>query len=86
MGALLAKLAGDVFEALGEIPETRRMSTTEERSAGCDVRNLRTVDSGVSGGGSASRQLRVAASLAPPPCTTAMDLLEDQVTPLTLQA
>jgi hypothetical protein len=35
--ALRATLAGDVFEALGEMPETRRMSTTAERSAGCDV-------------------------------------------------
>ena len=37
VGALRATLAGDVFEALGEMPETRRMSTAAERSAGCDL-------------------------------------------------
>jgi len=37
VGALRATLAGDVFEALGEMPETRRMSTMAERSAGGGV-------------------------------------------------
>jgi len=72
VGALRETLAGDVFEALGEMPETRRTSTTAERSAGCEVRSLRTVGGGVSGRGSARRQRLVAASSAPPPRATAI--------------
>jgi len=72
VGALRETLAGVVFEGLGEMPETRRMSTTAERSAGCGVRSLRNVGGGVSDRGSARRQRLVAASSAPPPRATAI--------------
>ena len=72
MGALRATLEGDAFEALGGIPETRRTSTTAERSAGCGVCSLRTVVGGNSDRGSENRQRRVAASSAPPRRATAM--------------
>ena len=73
MGALQATPAEGAFEALGEMPETRRMSTTAEHSAGSGVWSLRTVFGDVSGGGSESRQRRVAAWSAPSPRETAMD-------------
>jgi len=77
VGALRETLAGDV--ALVEIPETRRMSTTAERSAGCDLWSLRNVIVGFSGVGSESRQRRVAAWSAPSPRETAMDFSQNPV-------
>jgi hypothetical protein len=76
VGALRATLAGDVFESLGNMPETRRTSTTVERSEGCGVTGLRTVGGGVSGRGSARRQRLAAASSAPPPRAAATDFAE----------
>ena len=73
MGSLRATLAGDVFDALGEMPETRRMSTTAERSAGNVVWSLHAVGGGIFVGDSESRHLRVAAWSAPPARATAIN-------------
>ena len=72
MGALRATLAEEAFEALGEMPETRRMSTTAERSAGCGVWSVRTGVGGVSGRDAESRQ-RLLAAWSAPSRGTAMD-------------
>ena len=76
VGALRATLAEGAFESLGEMPETRRMSTTAEHSAGSGVWSLRTIFGDVSGGSFESRHRRMAAWSAPSPRETAMDFLQ----------
>ena len=73
MGALWATLAGVVFEALGEMPETRENRTKAGHSAGCGV-----FFGGVSGGASESRL--VAAWSASPRATMSFDHAMSRIT------
>ena len=64
VGALRATLAEGALEELGDMPETKRMSTTADTSAGCGVQSLRAVGCCVCSRGSECRPNLVAASTA----------------------
>ena len=73
----VATPAEGAFEALGEMPETRRTITTAERSAGCEGCRLHTAIFSVSGVWHESRQRLVAAWSSPSPRATAMDFSQN---------
>jgi len=65
VGALRATLVAEgALEELGDMPETKRMSTTADTSAGCGVQSLRAVGCCVCSRGSECRPNLVAASTA----------------------